>query len=159
MKEPHNGIVIRNRVDPTGLTCPRRRMEGSYGYDKEGEDGFNKDDDSCSYCGSLNPNTFMARLEAGDIELSPTDKNYKVYVHNNEGISFKQTYRIDEDGESYEDHHLWIYTTRETEQHKFYFQHLSAEQKTRFLVLHNTGKIKFGYPGHFYTTPYFARKD
>lgn len=44
-----------------------------------------REDKTCSYCGSLNPEEFMARLEAGDVELGPTDKPYKVYIKDLEG--------------------------------------------------------------------------
>lgn len=40
---------------------------------------------------------------------------------------------------------------------KFYFQHLDDAGKDRFIELHNAKKIKIGYPGHFYTPPFFAR--
>ena len=33
----------------------------------------------CSYCGSLHPEDFFRRIEAGE-ELVPTDKTYKAYV-------------------------------------------------------------------------------
>jgi hypothetical protein len=38
---------------------------------------------------------------------------------------------------------------------KFYFQHLSEEQKRHFVDLYNDGKISLGYPGHFYVRPFF----
>lgn len=38
---------------------------------------------------------------------------------------------------------------------KFYFQHLSDEQMTRFIELLNAKKINIGYPGYFYTLPFF----
>lgn len=79
----------------------------------------------CTYCGSFNPDTLMERLEKGDITIEPTDKNYKIYV---KGIS--------------------DFT-------KFYFQHLSEDQKKRFIELLNEKKIKFDYPGYFYVKPFF----
>lgn len=42
-----------------------------------------------------------------------------------------------------------------TEHQKFYFQHLSEDQKERFVVLLNTQQLNMGYPGHFYVLPYF----
>ena len=68
--------------------CPRR-PERPFEYLNKPDDG------TCDYCGSLDADVFMARLEAGDVTLDPTDKNYKVYVHNNGGAPFKQTHRID----------------------------------------------------------------
>lgn len=121
-----------------------------------------RDDGTCSYCGSLNPDTLMERLEAGDIEVGPTDKSYKIYVRNNGGQPFKQTYRegcdMGKPGSSCtgpDDCAHW--TTREVEQTKFYFQHLSKEQMVRFVELLNEKKMKVGYPGHFYVTPYFCK--
>jgi hypothetical protein len=34
---------------------------------------------SCSYCGSLHPDDFMAAVANGD-QIGPTDKSYKAYV-------------------------------------------------------------------------------
>jgi len=81
-----------------------------------------RDGKTCSYCGSLSPDEFLRRIEAGH-ELGPTDKNYKVYLN-----------------------HPWG---------KFYFQHLSVEQKQKFVDLINTKKLNIGYPGHFYVLPFF----
>ena len=54
---------------------------------------------ACSYCGSVHPDEFMAAVEAGEVELEPTDKSYKVYV-----------------------------TGGKLSHDKFYFQHLSEAQ-------------------------------
>lgn len=40
---------------------------------------------------------------------------------------------------------------------KFYFQHLSPEQRTRFVELINERKMKVGMPGHFYVLPFFCK--
>lgn len=93
-----------------------------------------RSDNTCSYCGSLHPDTFMERLEAGTATLEPTDKSYKVYVRSDEGRPVG--------GPS----------------GKFYFQHLSETQRTRFIELHNEGRLKIAYPGHFYTTPFFCKR-
>lgn len=53
------------------------------------------DDGSCDYCGSLSGDVFMARVQAGDVTLGPTDKSYKVYVLNAGGQPFKRAHRID----------------------------------------------------------------
>lgn len=113
-------------------------------------------DQTCSYCGSLNPDVLMARIEAGDVELGPTDKSYKVYVRNKDGEAFQQHYRNCGRGAECtgpDDCTHWV--TRETSQTKFSFQHLSDEQRTRFVDLLNQGKLHIGYPGHFYTLPFF----
>lgn len=41
---------------------------------------------------------------------------------------------------------------------KFYFQHLSPEQRAKFIELHNAKKLNIGEPGYFYSTPFFATK-
>ncbi len=58
------------------MRCPRR---DEIGQRPDGEDAW-REDDTCSYCGSLNPALFMAKAEAREITLGPTDKTYKVYV-------------------------------------------------------------------------------
>lgn len=67
----------------------------------------------------------MQWLELGQ-KITPTDKSYKSYVSCPNG------------GEA-----------------KFYFQHLTPEQKKRFVELHNENKIGFEYPGYLYTFPFF----
>lgn len=166
-------------------TCGYRIVQGRAGeHSVFHGDGPNKDsylnDDTCTFCGSLNPETFMKRLEAGDIEVGPTDKNYKVYVRNAGGEGFKQTFRDcyekDEQGQMVfvispqgnreakkksppctgpDDCQHWV--TRDTSQTKFYFYHLSDEQQARFVELLNAKKMKIGYPGHFYRLPYFCK--
>lgn len=112
------------------------------------------DDGTCWFCGSLLGDAFMARLEAGDVQLGATDKNYKVYVHNAGGEPFRQSYRTD--GGRTADQRLWTWTTREVEQTKFYFQHLSEEQRRRFVELLNTGKVRM-YGGYgFRPLPFFV---
>lgn len=138
-------------------TCGRR-CEGPMG-NVANEDSYDAHSNSCSYCGSLNPTEFMSRLEAGDVSLDPTDKNYKVYILNSGGKPFVQRYRTDslpfKGWESPE--HTWV--VRDIEQTKFYFQHLSEEQKKRFVQLLNENKLKFNTPGRFYVMPFFIRKE
>ena len=45
-------------------------------------------DRTCSFCGSLHPDDFLALCklageEGADVRIVPTDKDYKVYVHRN----------------------------------------------------------------------------
>jgi hypothetical protein len=120
---------------------------------------WREDDNSCSYCGSLNNDYFMERLEKGDVEVGPTDKSYKVYVRNSGGEPFKQSYRNcppNSDCKGPEDCSHWV--TRDVEETKFYFQHLTPLQMQRFVEMINAGMIAMGYPGHFYTLPFFVRK-
>lgn len=97
----------------------------------------------------------MSRLEAGDVSLGPTDKNYKVYVKAIQGSSqFKQSFRGEGDPGG-DDPSKWVWTTRETADSKFYFQHLSPDQCKRFIELLNEKKLKIDYPGRFYRLPFF----
>jgi hypothetical protein len=116
-----------------------------------------REDGTCSYCGSLNPDTFMRRVEDGTVFLGPTDKGYKVYVENNGGEKFKihyrDCYRHGTKDCNWESCTHWVIS--ETDETKFYFQHLSPEQKTRFIELYNAKKMNISYPGHFYRLPFF----
>jgi hypothetical protein len=132
-------------------TCPRRVNESGPWEMRPGMDCI-REDDHCSFCGALNPDTFMQRLEAGDISLEVTDKNYKVYVKNlreKGGAPFKIRFKKAADtgtGEVWED--------RTTDHTKFYFQHLSDEQRERFVQLYNERKINTGQMD-FYVLPFF----
>lgn len=106
------------------FSCPRRAMSDDDHWDAQ---------NTCSYCGSFNPTALMARLEAEDVELGPTDKNYKLYLDAKPGTPPVPL--------------------------KFYFQHFSEAQKRRFVELLNLKKLHFGYPGYLYTTPYFISYD
>jgi len=113
----------------------------------------------CGKCGSFNPDTLMERLEAGTVEVGPTDKSYKIYLRNNGGVEFKQSYRAcppDSSCTGPEDCTHWV--TKETSMDKFYFQHFSEEQQTRFIELLNEKKLKIGMPGYFYVHPFFLYK-
>lgn len=145
----------------TEQTCPKRMEDFGPWERKESLDNWGNDS-TCSFCGSLDPSVFMKRLEDRDVELIPTDKDYKAYLRNIRGQKFKQTYRNcyemgarDCAGPDTCTH--WV--TRETEQTKFYFQHLDIEQKRRLVELVNEQKIQFAYPGHFYRLPFFIRRE
>jgi len=137
-----------------GMTCPRRVHPGSGGRDYWRSDG------TCSYCGSLDPDSFMARLEAGDVTLTPTDKPYKVYVENRGGPGFKRNHRDcppDSPCTGPDDCTHW--RTREVGRVKFYFQHLRVHQMQRFIELNNAGRLHIEYPGHFYVLPFFCKVE
>ncbi len=137
-------------------TCPSRLEAFANGYGVENEDTW-REDDTCSYCGSLNQDVFMARCAVGDVELTPTDKNYKVYVRNAGGEVFKMTYRKDcKDCTGPDDCTHWVTELRN--ETKFYFQHLTGTQRTHFVALLNGGTLKLGYPGHFYCLPFFVTR-
>ncbi|MEN6620098.1 MAG: hypothetical protein ABFD50_00905 [Smithella sp.] len=166
------------------FTCPRRNELGAYGHSEQEKDTWDKDS-TCSYCGSLNPDVLMSHLEAGDVKLGPTDKNYKVYV---EGIpdpdagkptiyssaNFEKT----EEGwvkvtpenidslplskwqrENWNDGKHWVKVEPRNAlmHHKFYFQHFGDDQKNRFVELLNKKCLNIAYPGHFYRLPYFCK--
>lgn len=137
--------------------CPRGPGPGNpFHAPFNGEAHWREGDRSCSYCGSMHPDDFMARLEAGDVEITPTDKNYKAYLVNKGGEDFKQTYRdCPKDAKCTGPDDCTHYVTREIDQHKFYFQHLSEDQMRRMVDLVNEKKLHFQYPGYFYRMPYF----
>lgn len=117
----------------TNFTCPRRVEDGTdrddspFSFAGSNLDSWNTRElgknPRCSYCGSIDPESFMLRIKAGD-ELGVTDKNYKAYLPG-------------------------------TDNPKFYFQHLSAEQRHEFIQLLNAKVVNFGYPGHFTVLPFF----
>lgn len=113
----------------TSFKCPRR-AESHIGSSPAlaRDNDYSADGDACYYCGSLNPDTFMARLEAGDILLGSTDKNYKVYV-----------------------------SGRGLHSCKFYFQHLGDAQRQRFIELYNERRVRFQGEG-LYVLPFFCKK-
>lgn len=111
--------------------CPRRREIGAVPTTYPDEDTWTKRDGfwCCSYCGSIHPDDLIRIMQTNG-ELGPTDKAYKVYV-----------------------------STSDKRWGKFYFQHLSLEQRHQFIDLYNANPRTFtiGYPGHFYVTPFFVR--
>lgn len=142
------------------MQCPRR-AENWYGSAPQfaKDDDLDPEDDTCGYCGSLNPDTFMARLETGDLELGPTDKNYKAYLRPiNGGPLFKHRTRTDGGGIPWERRDEWTYKVSESAWGKFYFQHLSEAQMRRFVELLNEKKLHIGEPGYFYRTPFFIKQ-
>jgi len=150
-------------------TCGRRAESGA-AMSTEKDADFYREDGTCSYCGSLNPDVLMARLEAGTVKLGSTDKNYKVYVENDGGEQFKQTYRdcpkdtetVGNNGNRYmtcsckEPGTCTHWVTREVNGTKFYFQHFSPEQQKRFIELLNQKKVKFEGGLGFYVWPFFC---
>lgn len=137
--------------------CPRFspgpwKFDGKCHWDK-------REDGCCDYCGSLNPDVFMARVEAGTVTLGTTDKSYKVYVNNAGGEDFKQTYRnCPRDSKCTGPDDCTHWTTRPMSSHKFYFQHLGHEQQARFVELYNDRKLRFEGGFGFYVLPFFMRR-
>lgn len=152
-------------MDTVVFQCPRR-AESHLGQSPAFacDNDYDPSDDTCRYCGSLNPATFMARLAAGDVLLGSTDKSYKVYVRNSGGAKFKQTYRDCYNAPDKNENPCkgpdtcahWV--TRETDDVKFYFQHLDEAQKRRFIELLNDKRIKFEGGYGFYVLPFFCQR-
>jgi len=154
--------------------CPRR-VEAPYQI-TEPPDSWQVRNDSegrglgnglvcCSYCGSLRPEDFMEMIRRG-YYVAPTDKNYKVYVGrpltDEEREAYKQMPHIKELLDAgVSESELTIPQHRD--EAKFYFQHLSEEQKREFVDRYNARNkqsypeygMKLAYPGHFYRLPFF----
>ncbi len=166
------------------LPCPSRQQLGPKIGDPA-EDHF-RADDTCSYYGSLNPDVFMAKLEAAEISLGPTDKDYKVYVEGlanpKAGKRMVQTVMYGGGpvaGEfvrcadlNAEDRAVVVdyFKGREvpnaavtfgveppTRFAKFYFEHLSVDQRKRFVELLNEKRLRIEAPGYFYRRPFFVQ--
>lgn len=155
-------------------TCPRRMTDfgpwerepnldtWTTGHGLVGQSEIGR---SCSFCGSLNPDRFMALVREGWI-VGPTDKPYKAYLERpftTEEIANRKTaymarfadlseQAIAELSEQYDRE----FTAEGSPVAKFYFQHLSDDQQGEFIELHNAKQMKIGTPGGFYVTPYFA---
>lgn len=138
----------------------------------------------CSYCGSLHPDRFMELVREGCV-VGPTDKSYKAYLRapvSDDEKARRKTAWMDgargganvasairdlgmKDGKSQEritadleDHWAKIEAPLAdggTLEAKFYYQHLSDDQKREFIDLWNAKRMRVGYPGHFYRLPFF----
>jgi len=139
------------------------------------------EDGTCSYCGSISPDALFAAIAAG-CELGPTDKDYKVYVDLVEPnpdelrVTSAITFDVSDERRQKEgwlppDQELltrdgwggdykWMQLSKRGPKKfgKFHFQHLSIDERKRFIDLLNAKAIKVGYPGHFYRLPFFAVK-
>jgi hypothetical protein len=139
----------------------------------------------CSFCGSLHPDDFMALVKDGWI-VGPTDKSYKAYLgkpRTDEEIAQRKIdFMVGNTAKALvkgtKDHHpdmtdgevqaelerYWQEMELPLAQSggqetKFYFQHLSADQRQEFIALYNDKVMRVGYPGHFYSLPFFCRRD
>jgi hypothetical protein len=109
------------------MDCPRKGNFSAVFKIGQGAD-FYHPNQTCSWCGSLSGEEFMRRVEEGTLQMSGTDKNYKIYIRATEGSP-----------------NLPV---------KFYFQHLDEDQMKRFVDLYNQKKLKF-YDGGLYVSPFF----
>lgn len=132
---------------------------------------------SCSYCGSLKPETFMDRVRDGWI-VGPTDKSYKAYL--SQPYTAEQLERIktgdaiwktarqvsleqgmaEDRATAAADAHWNKYEApvrKGVQVAKFYYQHLSESQRHEFIELHNARTMQIGYPGRFYVLPFFCQ--
>lgn len=135
------------------LPCPRRAETGLI-YGDPNEDHFSSSDDTCSYCGSLNPDVLMSKIESKEVEIDPTDKEYKIYVR---GEGLTQSYRdcpVNSVCKDPKECSHWV--TRPHTMKKFYFQHFSIEQRKKFVEMMKTNSIKMSHP--FYVLPFFVRR-
>jgi hypothetical protein len=136
---------------------------------------------SCSYCGSLHPGRFMELVRDGWI-VGPTDKPYKAYLARprtaQEIAVLRQQWTDATDGAAQiiraagqrdgktagqvADDLERFWATQELplasesgHAAKFYYQHLSADQRREFVDLYNARTMRLSYPGFFYSLPYF----
>ena len=147
--------------------CPRRDEGPAGAYpgldtwrDRNGER-------SCSFCGSLHPDDFMAAVRDRRVVVGPTDKNYKVYVElaptefdiARARKTYADLYGCDPHDAMVEKRIAQGVTGPPFGSRKFYFQHLSVEQRTEFVDLMNARTMLIGVPGHFYRLPFFCSQS
>ena len=56
-----------------------QRVPGPFTYNENADDSW-REDGTCPYCGSENPEAVLAAIEAEMVEIRPTDKSYKIYL-------------------------------------------------------------------------------
>ena len=156
----------------TVFRCGRYEEEsgGLFKFDPPHE----REDGTCSYCGSISEAKFFECVEAG-CTIVPTDKNYKAYVDMPDPragtLYVSSASSADDCPPGYiaaepetmiasgwgSDTWKWMRLSPrgETKTDKFYFQHLSPEGRTKFVSMLNAQVVQLGHPGHFYVLPYF----
>jgi hypothetical protein len=127
-----DGVMI-SLIDPIEVDAPKWEPKETFtcreNHFKDGDDYY-RENGTCSYCGSLNPDQFMDLVEKQQIKIGPTDKNYKAYVDPvGDGLPLPSV--------------------------KFHYYHLSDDQKRRFIELYNEKKLVMDFPGRFYVPPFF----
>lgn len=179
-------------TEPQRHTCPRRmgefgpwpRTEGSDTWESgHGVSGQDRVGLSCSFCGSLHPDAFMAKVREGWI-VEPTDKNYKAYLwkpYTDEEIAARKQQWLATDGIAQALRRVGGQDGKTPEQieadverewadrvapltrssstgGKFYYQHLSSEQRDEFIELYNSRAMRLSHPGYFYRLPFFCTR-
>lgn len=140
------------------LPCPRRAESPPAPFLGDPAKDHFRNDHTCNFCGSYDPELFMQHLEDGSGELVGTDKSYKAYLRiPNERAGKKYivgcantTERPHGEGwrkvnpilrliYKLTKHDQWVCFSEEpeTKQVKFYYMHLSDSQKDRFIELLN----------------------
>jgi len=172
MNEAHPGPEGRH-------TCGRRHDNFGMQLTEQPQDFYHDRSGLpvCSYCGSLSPEKLFELIELG-CEIGPTDKSYKIYVYGIPNpIAGQEVYKGGESGPAFGRNgepskpdlseqeiangrydRITVGPAPATTDSKFYFQHFSEADITRFIDLYNNKKIKMGAPGHFYVTPFFAQR-
>lgn len=151
----------------TRQSCPRRLTELGPWEHAENLDTWTRGGPAgriCSFCGSLDPEEFLARVREGWV-VGPTDKTYKAYLGqpvSDEQQEAAKTAWVDRMaaaggsrtalGQMWDREHTHPAGGQEA---KFYFQHLTPDQAREFVQLYNTKAVKIGYPGYFYRLPFF----
>jgi hypothetical protein len=164
--------------------CPRRddmlswlgKFSPIFDPAREGTDTWrtlHSKEPSCSYCGSIKPERLFQIIEEGG-EIGPTDKGYKFYTHEKgtgvcsycKGTGKHYPFGndptlTDEERATVQECSFCRSTGKGANgaEHKFYLQHFSQADRTRYIDLHNAGSIAYGYPGYLYSGLYFARKS
>ena len=163
-----------------GFPCGRRQ-EGSFMRD-DTKDYWHKRDGyrACSYCGSMHPEDLFAAIEAGNCQITGTDKNYKIYVDAptrmlpGKAIYMSSTHEFaggvlltkalcdEHELDSYTREHYvgrWVKIEQRSQRAhlKCYYQHFDESQQQRFIDLYNEKKLPLEPQFGLYVKPYFAR--
>lgn len=182
-----NDTATHAAVSATDFRCPRRDEYASPGHHR-GTAGTDAWTDTpsiaggigpcCSHCGSIQPDTFLAKVRDGWI-VAPCDKAWKCYLdkpHSTDEIKHIKTsslawrtvrkLKLEEGLDLSEataaadtywaDNEAPGITGRTVA--KLYYTHLNRPQKTEFIHLYRSGAMRVAWPGRFYVTPDFCTR-
>lgn len=145
----------------TTFLCPRREESfGGPSWAPSHDEWRGKDPRrTCSWCGAMHPDDFLAAVRAG-LTIGPTDKNYKAYVEETLTATQRAELARAYEAQGFLKDHVTELTETAAGEHvgKFYFQHLSEEQRDEFIGMLNAKSVTIGYPGHFYVLPFFISR-